>query len=123
MPKRDYPDLCARYIETWREDLTSWKGRWANIQTMPSVEAALAELTLEATPTNSIRRILHPRDRSTSSGLVSARRFDMLRDMAGHLSTWRPGASFSDTEQDTEPKMRERNTSRRGLLGPIWLLL
>ena len=35
------PDLCARYVEAWREDLKAWKHRWAEIRVMTSVVAAL----------------------------------------------------------------------------------
>jgi hypothetical protein len=55
------PDLCAQYVEAWREDLTDWKRRVAQIAATPSVDAALGELRLVTTP---IRpgRILHPQD-------------------------------------------------------------
>jgi hypothetical protein len=41
------PELCARYVELWREDLSLWKGRMARIGKRPlSIEAALATLQL-----------------------------------------------------------------------------
>jgi hypothetical protein len=40
------PDLCARYVEAWRQDLENWKLRLAEIGPMPSIDAALAELRL-----------------------------------------------------------------------------
>jgi hypothetical protein len=41
------PDLCERYVQAWRGDLIDWRGRVADITTMPSIQAALAQLGLE----------------------------------------------------------------------------
>ena len=83
------PELCARYIEAWRQDLKLWKGRWAEIPTMPSVDAALAELGLPTTPTESPNRILHPQDRAAlpAPGPVAIPKFDTLREMTERYST------------------------------------
>ena len=40
------PDLCARYIQLWRQDLADWKRRAAAIPRMPSIDAALREMRL-----------------------------------------------------------------------------
>ena len=42
------PELCARYVQAWRKDLSDWKRRLADVPAMP-VEKALAALRL--TPT------------------------------------------------------------------------
>lgn len=81
------PDLCARYVEAWRQDLESWKMRWTGIRPMPSIEAALAELGLATTPAGSTKRLLHPQDRATTSaqpGPVAIPRFATLVKMAEH---------------------------------------
>jgi len=41
------PDVCERYIRAWRADLVDWRGRVKGISTMPSIQAALAELGLD----------------------------------------------------------------------------
>ena len=81
------PDLCARYVEAWRQDLKHWKRRLARIRPMPSVDAALAELGLVTTPADSGKRLLHPLDRAAvppARGLVAIPKFDTLRKMAEH---------------------------------------
>jgi hypothetical protein len=60
------PDLCARYVEAWRQDLNHWKRRWARIRLMPSVDEALAALGLATTRADTPHRILHPQDRDAA---------------------------------------------------------
>jgi hypothetical protein len=56
------PDLCARYVAAWRQDLRDWRLRWAGIPVMSSVAEALAELKLP-TAADISNRLLHPQDR------------------------------------------------------------
>jgi hypothetical protein len=100
------PDLCARYVEVWRQDLKRWKQRWAEIRVMPSVDAALEELGLATTPSDSTRRILHPQDIGVllpAPGRVTIPKFDTLREMAEHISTQRLSASSPDQGRGTPP--------------------
>jgi hypothetical protein len=106
------PDLCADYVQLWRKDLRDWKRRVAGIPEVRSVEAALAELGLEATPTDSTWKILHPQDRVTpprAAGAVSIPKFDTLREMAerssnlGRLSPRLPDAVRSTLPLDVLP--------------------
>jgi hypothetical protein len=84
------PDLCERYVQLWRRDLRGWKRRVAELPEMRSVEAALAELGLKATPIDSTWKILHPQDKVTpprTAGAVSIPKFDTLREIAERTST------------------------------------
>ena len=56
------PELCARYIQLWRQDLDEWNSRVARIPASLSVDVALAQLRLADTPAISTGRILHPQD-------------------------------------------------------------
>jgi hypothetical protein len=96
------PDLCARYVRLWRQDLIVWKQRMAVIHTMPSVDAALAELGLKTAPTDRVKRIrkgLRPQDKATPAGPVSLPKFDTLRETAERLADPQPGVSDSNTPQ------------------------
>jgi hypothetical protein len=42
------PEICAEYIQRWRQDLDEWKQRVQTIAPQPSVEEALQELGLES---------------------------------------------------------------------------
>ena len=93
------PDLCGGYVEAWRQDLECWKGQWAGIRVMPSVDAALAELGLVTTPANSPKRILHPQDSATlphAPGQVAIPKFDTLMGMAETLYSVRPSTTTSE---------------------------
>ena len=99
------PDLCARYVEAWRQDLKRWKRRWARIRVMPSVDAALAELGLVTMPADSPRRILHPQDRAKlllEPGPVIIPEFDTLRKMGEHYAAERLGSPDPHEDRSTE---------------------
>jgi hypothetical protein len=99
------PDLCARYIEAWRQDLMDWKRRWAGVHVMPSVAAALAELRLP-TPADTTKRLLHPQDRPPLHhipGPVAIPKFETLRKMAEHHSAQHLTPRPSDRKRSTEP--------------------
>jgi hypothetical protein len=90
------PDLCARYVEAWRQDLTGWKQRWAEIRVVPSVAAALAELRLPI-PDETTKRLLHPQDRPLlppEPGRVAIPKFDTLSEMAKHYYPQREHARY-----------------------------
>jgi hypothetical protein len=96
------PDLCARYVEAWRQDLRSWKRRWAAIREMPSVDAALEELGLETTPAHDLKKILHPQDRATllrTPGQVAIPKFDTLREMGDRYGAQRLGSPVHDDKR------------------------
>jgi hypothetical protein len=93
------PDLCARYVETWRQELKRWKRRLADIRVVPSVEEALAELGLVTTPANSPKRILHPQDVAMllpAAGQVAIPKFATLIEMAERYSAQRLGSAVHD---------------------------
>ncbi|HUC24633.1 MAG TPA: hypothetical protein VMA73_18140 [Streptosporangiaceae bacterium] len=98
------PDLCARYVKAWREDLKHWKRRWADIHEMPSVGAAVAALGLVAIRSDGANRILHPQDRITLApvpGPVTIPQSDTVREMAVSMNAWRPPPL--DVKRDTLP--------------------
>jgi hypothetical protein len=100
-------DLCTRYVEAWRQDLTLWKRRWAAIREMPSVDAALAELGLETTPAHDLKKILHPQDTATllrTPGQVAIPKFDTLREMADRYSTQRLGSPIHGEKRGAPPR-------------------
>jgi hypothetical protein len=110
------PDLCARYVEAWRQDLKAWKRRWAKIRVMQSVDAALAELGLETTPTDSTKRILHPLDMSAlthAPGPVAIPTFDTLRRMSDHFSVQHLGGPAADQMRSAGPPAGRTQGSRR----------
>jgi hypothetical protein len=99
------PDLCARYVEAWRQDLKAWKQRWAEVRVMPSVAAALVELRLP-TSAESTKRLLHPQDRPPQSPAprpFSILRFETLRKMADHYSTQHLTLHTADERRSTKP--------------------
>lgn len=99
------PDLCARYVEAWRQDLKAWKLRWAEVRVMPSVAAALAELRLQ-TPNETTKRLLHPQDRAPqppAPGPVAIPQFETLRKMSGHYSTQHLALHAPDERRSTKP--------------------
>ena len=101
------PDLCTRYVEAWRQDLTLWKRRWAAIREMPSVDAALEELGLETTPAHDLKKILHPQDRATllrTPGQVAIPKFDTLREMADRYSAQRLGSPIHGEKRGAPPR-------------------
>jgi hypothetical protein len=110
------PDLCARYVEAWRQDLKSWKQRWAGIREMPSVDAALLELGLETTPAHNLKRILHPQDRAMllrASGQVAIPKFDTLSEMADRYSAQRLGSPVHDEKRSAlarDPRQHRRQS-------------
>jgi hypothetical protein len=100
------PYLCARYVEVWRQDLKRWKQRWAGIRVMPSVDAALAELGLAATPSDSTRRILHPQDIAAllpAPGRVTIPKFDTLKTMEQCYAVECLSPLSPDDKRRTEP--------------------
>jgi hypothetical protein len=99
------PDLCARYVEAWRQDLKAWKQRWAEVRVMTSVAAALEELRLP-TPAETTKRLLHPQDRPplpAVPGPVAIPRFETLRKMADHYSTQHLTLHAPDERSSTKP--------------------
>lgn len=53
------PDLCARYVQSWRIDLDEWKRRLAAMPVMSSVEEALAKLRLTPTaPADDVWKVM-----------------------------------------------------------------
>jgi hypothetical protein len=99
------PDLCARYVEAWREDLRAWKHRWAEVRVMTSVPAALEELGLP-TPAEATKRLLHPQDRPPLPpvpGPVAIPQFETLRKMADYYSTQHLTLHAADGRPSTKP--------------------
>ena len=108
------PDLCARYVEAWRQDLEAWKQRWAEVRVMPSVAAALAELRLP-TPAETTKRLLHPQDRPLlppMPGPVAIPQFETLRKMADHYSTQHLTLPALDERPSTKPSTISREHGR-----------
>jgi hypothetical protein len=120
------PDLCARYVEAWRQDLKRWKRRWAGIRAMPSVDAALAELGLATTPSDGTRRILHPQDKAKllESGPAIIPKFDSQRKMEEGYAAKRLDLLGPDKKRSTNPlanlhHQRERRRRHGWLKGPV----
>jgi hypothetical protein len=104
------PDLCERYVQAWRHDLTDWKQRVPGIVEKPSteptlkeIEAALGELDLKfIAPGSKTGRILPHWNEATPSvtaGAALIPRFDTLTEMSLRTRT-QPSANES-------PKRRE----------------
>jgi hypothetical protein len=99
------PDLCARYVEAWREDLKGWKHRWAAVRVMTSVAAALEELRLPASA-EITKRILHPQDRPPLP------QFETLRKMADYYSTQHLALHPTDDRPGTNPSASSHKHGR-----------
>jgi hypothetical protein len=100
------PDLLARYVEAWRQDLKDWKSRWTEIRVVSSVDEALAELGLVTTPADSTRRILHPLDRAKllrEPGPVVIPKFDTLKKMEERYAAERLASPGPDKKLSTKP--------------------
>jgi hypothetical protein len=84
------PGLCERYVQAWRQDLMDWKRRATEIPTMPTVEAALRELSLAPVePARSNRKILPRSDETAPTvapGPITIPRFDTLKVMSKRLA-------------------------------------
>ena len=85
-------DLCARYVELWRQDLVVWHAQITQIPMMPSVDAALAALGLATIPSYSTR-ILHPQDRITLVPAPGPVAIPSPTPQGRWRCTWMPGAS------------------------------
>jgi hypothetical protein len=87
------PDMCERYVQLWRGDLTDWKRRLAKVPVLLSVDAVLAKLAEMglATSPGSTKRILHPQDvamAAPTAGAVTLPRFDTLPEMVQLGAAW-----------------------------------
>lgn len=80
------PDLCERYVQAWRQDLTDWKRRAAEIPEMPTVETALRELRLAPAQSATSTRKIWPRSNETAptfaAGPATIPRLDILKVMS-----------------------------------------
>jgi len=116
------PDLLARYVDAWRQDLEDWEHRWAGIREMPNYDEALAALGLAATTSaDSTRRILHPQDRARPSpapGAVAISKFDTLS-----YATERLGQLGRDEKAITKPfTVLPPEPDRHGLVARLFSL-
>ena len=93
------PDLCERYVQAWRNDLTDWKQRVCGIAEMPSIDAAMLEMKLTfETPGSNAGRILPHWEEATPSvmaGAVMIPRFDKLQELSVHAGTLGLGSAAS----------------------------
>jgi len=84
------PEVCARFVVAWREDLRNWKSRMAKIVKAASPEKALAELGLAPTaPASSAWRIMpYWADAASTStaGPVRIPQIDTLKQMPAGAS-------------------------------------
>jgi hypothetical protein len=100
------PELCARYVLSWRNDLADWKRRMATIPAMPSVEKALAELGLAATALASTWKVMPHWGEAAippvTPGAVGIPRSDTLEWMAGDAFLSGPG-TVSAAARTTKP--------------------
>ena len=106
------PELCARYVQSWRNDLNHWKWRMSSIPVTPSIEEALAELRLaSAQPASSPRKVLPHWDEAKPAeaepavvaGAVTIPQYDTLRQISEHanvrlLTAAAPRAELGDTK-------------------------
>jgi hypothetical protein len=117
------PDLCERYVQAWRQDLTDWKLRAGAIPTMPSVAAALRELGLTAAESrNGAGRKLNRRDETASNmtaGAVTIPQFDTLKDMSQHASALGLRSAVSPGGKETNPLPLPATRASESNDGPI----
>ena len=102
------PELCEQYVRLWRQDLSDWKQRAAEIAKMPSLEAALREMRLSPSMEESITaRIRRRRDEvpeNIAAGPVMIPRFDTLKELSEHASTLHlSSAAPTVGKRDTKP--------------------
>lgn len=107
------PELCTRYIQSWRRDLTDWKRRMAEIPVLSSIdqglaiEKALAELRLKRTaPASSNLKLMPPWDEATPSitaGAVPIPQIDILNLVPGSAAALRASLADWDEKQPTVP--------------------
>lgn len=83
------PELFARYIRLWQEDLRCWKQRVARIPRMPSVEAALQALGLAQWAGYWAADVARPRSAADLDGPPAAP-FSASDYFAGLAASWPP---------------------------------
>lgn len=81
------PDVCARYVRLWREDLVSWRQQMAGIGEV-SIEAALAKLRLAPAGRVFDSEGARPRRDEAApviaAGAVTLPRFETMKQFAGN---------------------------------------
>ncbi len=101
------PDLCARYIQLWRQDLADWKRRAAAIPRTIHRLSAARDAASAAAQRRSTERIRHRRDEvaeKITAGPVTIPRFDTLRELSEHASALRLSPAVPAAEKrDTKP--------------------
>jgi hypothetical protein len=107
------PELCARYVQSWRRDLDDWKRRMAGIPVLSSIdealaiEKALAELQLARTaPASSTLKLMPPWDEATppiTAGAVPIPQIDTLSRVPGSAAALRASLPGADEKQPTLP--------------------
>jgi hypothetical protein len=100
------PELLARYVEAWRQDLKDWKSRWDKIRAVSSVDEALAQLGLVTTPVDSTRRVLHPLGKAKllrEPGPVIIPNFDTLKKMEERYAVERLNSPGPDEKLSINP--------------------
>jgi hypothetical protein len=100
------PEVCARYVQSWRWDLAHWKRRMAGVPAMPSVGQALAELGLAPTKPASTWKVMPHWDDpqpTVTAGPASIPQFDTLNRMRGNAEGLRDRLAVSEERQPTLP--------------------
>jgi hypothetical protein len=100
------PDLCERYVQAWRKDLTDWKRRAGEIREMPTIETALRELGLAPAQSAASPRKIWPHLNETASTFVAGPatipRLDILKVMSERLvpaaADQQPNEAIPDAE-------------------------
>jgi hypothetical protein len=108
------PDLCVRYIQSWRADLRDWKRRMAEIPVASSLEDALETMRLVPTASaSSTWRVLPywdeaPPPHPVTAGPVAIPQTDTMKQMPQHhlrrsaataaLATTKPLEAVSDED-------------------------
>jgi hypothetical protein len=93
------PDLCERYVQAWRHDLTDWKQRVPGIADKLSIGDALEEMDLRfAAPGSNTGRILPHWEEAAPNvvaGAVSIPLFSTLPEMSVRTKTLQLSSSAS----------------------------
>jgi hypothetical protein len=108
------PELCARYVQSWRSDLAEWKRRIATIPKVSSVAEALAELRLTSTALASTWKVMPHWDEATpapTAGPVAVPHFDTLKELQAGASLPSPRLP-RESVRDTKPLPIPSNEAR-----------
>jgi len=121
------PELCTRYIQSWRADLRDWKQRMAGITRASSLEDALAKMRLPPTTAASRTRRIMPywaeATSTSTAGPVAIPQIGTLKQMPEEASARHRNAPAPES-RITKPlevlPWQRRRLKRKSLLSASW---